>query len=59
MEVLDHQANPIPGLYASGVSVGDWESDTYRFILSRSIPGFALNSGRIAGEKGDECALGK
>ena len=50
MEVLDHDGKPIPGLYAGGDSAGGWESDTYNIILSGSAFGFAVNSGRIAGE---------
>jgi len=50
MEVLDRQDNPIPGLYAAGSDTGGWESDTYCLSLSGSTFGFALNSGRIAGE---------
>ena len=50
MEVLDQQENPIPGLYAGGIDTGGWESDTYCLTLSGSTFGFALNSGRIAGE---------
>jgi fumarate reductase flavoprotein subunit len=50
MEVLDHQDNPIPGVYAAGVDTGGWESDTYCSLLSGSTFGFAINSGRIAGE---------
>jgi fumarate reductase flavoprotein subunit len=50
MEVLDRQDRPIPGLYAGGIDTGGWESDTYCITLSGSAFGFALNSGRIAGE---------
>jgi fumarate reductase flavoprotein subunit len=50
MEVLDTQSNPIPGLYAAGVVTSGWESETYCSILSASAFGFAINSGRIAGE---------
>jgi len=50
MEVLDHQNDPIPGLYAAGVVTSGWESDTYCSTLSASAFGFAINSGRIAGE---------
>lgn len=50
MEVLDHNDDPIPGLYAVGCAAGGWESDTYCLALSGSAFGFALNSGRIAGE---------
>jgi fumarate reductase flavoprotein subunit len=50
MEVLNQQNNPIPGFYAAGVDTGGWESYTYCSILSGSTFGFAVNSGRIAGE---------
>lgn len=50
MEVLDKQDNPISGLYAAGDTTGGWESYTYNVHLSGSGLGFALNSGRIAGE---------
>lgn len=50
MEVLDHQYKTIPGLYAAGSDTGGWESDTYNVVLSGSTLGFAINSGRIAGE---------
>ena len=50
MEVLDKGGIPIPGLYAAGTDTGGWESDTYNPILAGSTLGFAINSGRIAGE---------
>jgi len=50
MEVLDKKDNPIWGLYAAGVDTGGWESETYCCVLSGSAFGFAINSGRIAGE---------
>jgi len=50
MEVLNREDDPIPGLYAVGAGAGGWESDTYCLELSGSAFGFALNSGRIAGE---------
>ncbi len=50
MEILDCEDNPIPGLYAAGVCVGGWQSETYCFALTGSMFGFALNSGRIAAE---------
>jgi fumarate reductase flavoprotein subunit len=50
MEVIDREDNSIPGLYAAGVDTGGWESDTYNAVLSGTTFGFALNSGRIAGE---------
>jgi fumarate reductase flavoprotein subunit len=50
MEVLDAQENLIPGLYAAGVDTGGWMPETYNCELSGSAFGFAINSGRIAGE---------
>jgi fumarate reductase flavoprotein subunit len=50
MEVLNRQDQVIPGLYAAGAGTGGWESDTYCLELSGSAFGFAINSGRIAGE---------
>ena len=54
MEVIDHEDNPITGLYAVGVDTGGWEYDTYNAVLSGTTFGFALNSGRIAGENAAE-----
>lgn len=50
MEVLDSGDKPIPGLFAAGVMVGGWESENYNYHLTGHLLGFALNSGRIAGE---------
>lgn len=50
MEVVDDRGEAIPGLYAAGAGTGGWESDTYCLELSGSAFGFAINSGRIAGE---------
>jgi fumarate reductase flavoprotein subunit len=50
MEVLDRQNRVIPGLYAAGVVTSGWESEIYCSDLSASAFGFAMNSGRIAGE---------
>lgn len=50
MEVLDRHDNPIPGLYAAGTDTGGWESRTYCLVLSGNAFGYAINSGRIAGE---------
>ncbi|HUW64073.1 MAG TPA: FAD-dependent oxidoreductase [Spirochaetia bacterium] len=50
MEVLDKQDKCIRGLYAAGADTGGWESDTYCDVLSGHAFGFAVNSGRIAGE---------
>jgi fumarate reductase flavoprotein subunit len=50
MEVLDAGDRPIPGLYAAGSTAGCWESESYCYRLTGHLVGFALNSGRIAGE---------
>ncbi|MBN2241859.1 MAG: FAD-dependent oxidoreductase, partial [Acidobacteria bacterium] len=50
MEALDSKDNPIPGLYAAGSTTGCWESESYCYRLTGHLVGFALNSGRIAGE---------
>jgi len=50
MEVLDTKDNPIRGLYAAGVDTGGWTSETYCAALPGTAFGWAINSGRIAGE---------
>jgi fumarate reductase flavoprotein subunit len=50
MEVLDSEDRPIPGLFAAGSTTGCWESESYCYRLTGHLVGFALNSGRIAGE---------
>jgi fumarate reductase flavoprotein subunit len=50
MEALDAEGKAVPGLYAAGVTVGCWESESYCYRLTGHLVGFALNSGRIAGE---------
>jgi fumarate reductase flavoprotein subunit len=50
MEALDSMDKPIPGLYAAGSTAGCWESESYCYRLTGHLVGFALNSGRIAGE---------
>ena len=59
MEVLDHEDEPISGLYAAGDAAGGWEYDSYNIILTGFALGFALNSGRIAGENAAEYSLRK
>jgi fumarate reductase flavoprotein subunit len=56
MEVLDTGDKPIPGLFAAGVVAGGWEAETYDYKLTGHLVGFALNSGRIAGENAVEYA---
>ena len=51
MEVVNNQGEPITGLYAAGNDTGGWEADTYGLsVLPGSAYGFAVNSGRMAGE---------
>jgi fumarate reductase flavoprotein subunit len=57
MQVIDNDSYPIKGVYAAGVDAGGWEPDTYCAVLAGSTFGFALNSGRIAGEKAAEYCL--
>jgi len=50
MEALDSEDEPIPGLYAGGSTTGCWESENYCYEMTGHLLGFAINSGRIAGE---------
>jgi fumarate reductase flavoprotein subunit len=50
MEALDTGGNLIPGLYAAGSTAGCVESEKYCERLTGHLVGWALNSGRIAGE---------
>ncbi|NIM13271.1 MAG: FAD-dependent oxidoreductase [Candidatus Aminicenantes bacterium] len=49
-EVLDTDANVIPGLYAVGNCAGGMYGLAYDIFTSGGALGFAINSGRIAGE---------
>ncbi len=49
-EVLDKKWRKIPGLYAAGTDACSIYGDSYVFILPGNTMGFAVNSGRIAGE---------
>ncbi len=55
-EVLNKEYNPIPGLYAAGSDANSIYADTYVFILPGNTFGFAVNSGRMAGENAAEYA---
>jgi fumarate reductase flavoprotein subunit len=55
-EVMDKNWKKIPGLYAAGTDACSIYGDTYVFILPGNTMGFALNSGRIAGENAAEYA---
>jgi fumarate reductase flavoprotein subunit len=49
-EVLNKNQEVIPGLYAAGNDAGGLYGDSYDVVLAGSTLGFAVNSGRIAGE---------
>jgi fumarate reductase flavoprotein subunit len=49
-EVLAKDWKVIPGLYASGTDACSIYGDTYVFVLPGNSLGFAVNTGRIAGE---------
>jgi fumarate reductase flavoprotein subunit len=49
-EVLDKDWNPVPGLYGAGTDANTIYGDSYPFVLPGNTMGWALNSGRMAGE---------
>ncbi len=49
-EVLDHNWQPIPGLYAAGTDTCTIYGDSYMFLLPGNTMGYCLNTGRFAGE---------
>ena len=49
-EVVDKNEEKIPGLYAAGNDASGMYGDSYNIYLSGGTLGFAVNSGRIAGE---------
>jgi fumarate reductase flavoprotein subunit len=49
-EVLDKDQNPIEGLYSAGSDANTIYGDSYNFTLPGNTMGFAVNSGRMAGE---------
>jgi fumarate reductase flavoprotein subunit len=53
-EVLNKDWKKIPGLYAAGTDACSIYGDSYVFILPGNTMGFAINSGRIAGENAAE-----
>jgi fumarate reductase flavoprotein subunit len=53
-EVMDEDQNPIPGLYAAGNDSNTIYGDSYNFTLPGNSMGFAVNSGRMAGEAAAE-----
>ena len=59
MEVIDTKGNKIPGLFAAGVVTGGWQADCYNDLMAGAASGFAINSGRIAGENVTDFLSGK
>jgi len=58
MEAQDANGRTIPGLYVAGVLADGWASQTYCCReMSGSAYGFALTSGRIAGESAARYAM--
>jgi len=53
-EVVTQDQEVIPGLYAAGVDANSIHGDTYVMLLPGGGMGFALNSGRMAGENAVE-----
>ncbi len=53
-EVLDEEFEVMPGFYAAGTDANAIHSDSYTFMLPGNSMGFAINSGRIAGESAAE-----
>lgn len=50
LEVLTDEWKTMPGFYAAGTDVCDIYAGTYQYLLGGNTMGFAVNSGRIAGE---------
>lgn len=53
-EVIRDDFTPIKGLYAAGTDACSIYGDSYVFLLPGNTMGFALNSGRMAGENAAE-----
>ena len=49
-EVLDKNHMPIEGLYSAGSDANTIYGDSYNFTLPGNSMGFAVNTGRMAGE---------
>jgi fumarate reductase flavoprotein subunit len=59
MAVLDKKGNVIPGVYAAGVIADGHQGQTYCYEVGGCSVGFAVNSGRIAGESAARYVLKK
>lgn len=53
-EVLDENQMPIEGLYSAGSDANTIYGDSYNFTLCGNTMGFAVNTGRMAGESAAE-----
>lgn len=53
-EVLNKDLEIIPGLYAAGLDANSIYGDSYMWMMSGNTFGFAINSGRMAGENAVE-----
>jgi len=53
--VLNHEYDPIPGLYAAGVITAGWQSSDYcgQYLFGSALS-YSINSGRIAGKNAAE-----
>lgn len=49
-QAMDAEANIVPGLFAAGTDANSLYNPDYAFVLPGNSLGFALNSGRMAGE---------
>ena len=49
-EVLNDEGYPIEGLYSAGSDANTIYGDSYNFTLPGNTMGFAVNTGRMAGE---------
>lgn len=58
-EALDKDYNTVENLYVAGVDFGGADADVYNVNMSGHGFGFAVNSGRIAGEHAAAAILGK
>ncbi|MDL2293005.1 FAD-dependent oxidoreductase [Ruminococcaceae bacterium OttesenSCG-928-D13] len=56
-EVVDPEFRPLKGLYAAGTDACTIFGDSYVFVLPGNTMGFALNSGRMAGEHAADYAM--
>ena len=50
LQAVNKQEDPVPGLYVVGNDAGGMYGDSYDLLMAGSTIGFAVNSGRIAGE---------